>query len=256
MGAIAVLLEGRAYPPSLRRSPQSHLRFHRCRSAQDLERILQNRLTEAIVLDGRSARAVELETLRSHYPGIPIVIMGRLRPEEAGLLLRWDELGVATVLVDGIDDAVAGDLVLRQTVSRRRLAALAEYPRLLRLSERLQLRAWDRLVGDADYPPSPRELARALEVSREHLSRQFAAGGAPTLKQVADLVRVVTALFLLQNPAYDTRTVARLLGLASVSHLHLVVRRVTGIKLREARALTPREVLRRFLRTRRIGPTA
>ena len=228
MGAIAVLSEGRVLPSlsASGRSLRDPLQFHRCRSALDLLRLLQTRLTEAILLDAKRAAELDLQSLRAHYPGIPVIIMARLRGEDAGVLLRFEELGVALVLVEGIDDAVAGDLLVRQTVSHRRRAALGEFPRLLRLTERLQLLAWERLGENAARPPGTADLARSLEVSREHLSRQFAAGGAPTLKQVADLLRVITALSLLQNPGYDTPAVVRLLErfrAAQVDVCHVVL---------------------------------
>mgnify|MGYP003343587304 CR=1 FL=1 len=37
------------------------------------------------------------------------------------------------------------------------------------------------------------DVARTLKVSREHLSRQFGAGGAPNIKRVSDLARAATA---------------------------------------------------------------
>ena len=59
----------------------------------------------------------------------------------------------------------------------------------------------------------------AVHGSREHLSRQFAAGGAPNLKRVIDLTRVACAAQLLANPGYTIPIVVRLLHFASSSHL-------------------------------------
>jgi AraC-like DNA-binding protein len=91
-------------------------------------------------------------------------------------------------------------------------------------------------------------LARALRVSREHLSRQFGAGGAPNLKRVIDLCRVVTAAQLLANPGYAVADAARLLGFASPSHLGGTARRVAGVGARELQGLTPGDLLTRFVR--------
>ena len=38
-----------------------------------------------------------------------------------------------------------------------------------------------------------RTIAQSLDVTREHLSRSFAASGAPNLKRVIDLVRLIAA---------------------------------------------------------------
>jgi AraC-like DNA-binding protein len=80
------------------------------------------------------------------------------------------------------------------------------------------------------------------------LSRQFGAGGAPNLKRVGDLLTVLAALHLLGNPGYSPTAVARLLGFSSPSHLRLVVRRVIGIRMEDARGLAERELLARFVR--------
>jgi AraC-like DNA-binding protein len=96
--------------------------------------------------------------------------------------------------------------------------------------------------------PRTATIAREFKLSREHLSRQFGAGGAPNLKRVADLLTVLAALQLLGNPAYGTPAVARLLGFATASHLQAVVRRITGLPVKTARGLTEREVLGKFLR--------
>ena len=85
-------------------------------------------------------------------------------------------------------------------------------------------------------------------MSREHLSRQFGAAGAPNLKRVSNLQSVLAALALLRNPGYGVPGVAGLLGFSTPSHLRAMVRRVTGQNLPEARALSEREVLTRFLR--------
>ena len=66
-------------------------------------------------------------------------------------------------------------------------SALADAPRLLRLTEPLQRQAWDILVARCGAAGAHAALARRLGVSREHLSRQFGAGGAPNLKRVIDL---------------------------------------------------------------------
>jgi AraC-like DNA-binding protein len=210
--------------------------------------VLETRLVDAIVLGVRATRRVDLGALRADYPGIPVVGYGAIRSDHAGLLLEWQRLEVALVLVEGVDDPVAGELVLRHTLSTRRRLALGEAPRLLRLSEPLQLRTWELLVSAPGRSPRTATIAREFKLSREHLSRQFGAGGAPNLKRVADLLTVLAALQLLGNPGYGMPAVARLLGFATASHLQAVVRRITGLPVKTARGLTEREVLGRFVR--------
>lgn len=249
MRAIAALLDSRDGLKALRRSlPRGAAPVVACRSIPGLQRALEGRLVEAIVLGACVARQPELTVLQVRYPHIPVVIFGLIRSEDAEWLLAWHRLNLAAVAVQGVDDPILGELVVRQSVSARRALALGDAPRLLRLSEPLQRRAWELLVATMGRPPRVSALAQQLGLSREHLSRQFGAGGAPNLKRVADLLTVHAALSLLANPGYSVNSVATLLDFATPSHLRLVVRRITGMGLTEARGLGEREVLVRFAR--------
>lgn len=248
MVAVAALLDSRIARWGLRRSLPRGTRLHSCRSERDLSTLLSRRLVEAIVLGTWHARRVDLTSLRTRFPFIPLVIFGVLRSEDASVLLEWEANGVVQVLMEGVDDAVAGELVMRSGVSRRRQASRVELPRALRLTEPLQRRAWQEMAISPGRPPRLAALASTLRVSREHLSRQFGAGGAPNLKPVSDLLTVQVALELLGNPGYDVETVARLLDFAGPSHLRTAVRRVAGVGLAEARRLEWRDVVGRFLK--------
>jgi AraC-like DNA-binding protein len=249
MRAIAALLDSRAALGNLRRTlPKGSPRVLACRSAGGLERVLESRVLEAIVLGARVARELPLPALRARFPNIPVVLYGVLRSEDAEELLGWQRLELAAVALEGVDDPTIGDLVLRHSLSTRRAAALAEAPRMLRLTEPLQRRTWELLVATLGRATRTAALARSLGISREHLSRQFGAGGAPNLKRVGDLLTVHAALQLLGNPGYSPRAVARLLGFASPRHLRLVVRRITGARLAEARKLGEPDLLARFAR--------
>jgi len=249
MRALAALLDSRAALGALRRSlPPSAPPVVACRSPRGLQNALDTRLVEAVVLGIRAAGRIDLGRLCARYPNIAVVGYGALRSDHAGLLLEWQRLAVAAVLVEGVDDAVAGEVVVRHAVSTRRRQALHDAPSLLRLHEPLQLRTWDFLVGAPGRSPRTASIAREFGLSREHLSRQFGAGGAPNLKRVADLLTVLAALQLLGNPGYGVPAVARLLGFATASHLQSVVRRITGLPAQAAQRLSEREVLGRFLR--------
>jgi AraC-like DNA-binding protein len=118
----------------------------------------------------------------------------------------------------------------------------------LRLTEGIQRRTWDVLVSGSSWRLGTHELAARLDLSREHLSRQFAAGGAPNLKRVIDFLRIVTAAQLLTNPGYDLATVARLLDFSTVSHLHAMARRTAGQPAARLGSLAPPEILAAFVR--------
>src|SRR4029077_7897172 len=110
-----------------------------------------------------------------------------------------------------------------------RREALADAPRLLRLSEPLQRRAWAEVLRRVGRPTTTAQVAQACGVRRESLSRQCAAGGAPNLKRVIDLVRVAWAADLLGNPGYAVGVVARMLAYGSSGHLAAAARRVAGV---------------------------
>lgn len=200
------------------------------------------------MLGGRAARGLEMVPIRSSYPKIPVVVFGPFRSDDAQLLLSWHRLEVAAVAIEGVDDPVVGELVMRHTVSARRRLSLTDAPRMLRLTEPLQHAAWELLVAGPGRPPRTIQIARSLGLSREHLSRQFGAGGAPNLKRVADLLTVLSAVSLLGNPAYSVAGVARLLGFSTPSHLRAVIRRIAGVPVAEAVRLPDREILTRFAR--------
>ena len=249
MPAVAALLDNRIALGALRRSlPKGAAPAVACRASGGVDRILGSRLVETLVLGPRASRSFDLHGFRNRYPAIPVVVFGPVRSDDADQLLAWHRHQVAAVLVEGVDDPLAGDAVVRHSVSARRREALADAPRVLRLTEPIQLTTWNRLVRINGRPPRALRLAKDLGVSREHLSRQFGAGGAPNLKRVSDLLSVLSALTLLSNPGYSLPQVSRLLRFSTPSHLRAMVRRITGLGVREASGLGPGEVVGRFMR--------
>ena len=220
----------------------------RCPSTTQLKRTLVSRLVDAVVFSPASTPLSDLTSLRAAFPQVPWVAFAAFRPDDGSLLLACVESRVALVLVDGVDDAVAGDLVVRHSAAVERRRALAEAPRVLRLSEPLQREVWQYLLDRVDQPIRTDELARRLGCSREHLSRQFGAGGAPNLKRVIDLTRIACAASLLRNPGYDVATVARILPFATASHLTSTARRIAGVSGSGLGGLGPRGVLAHFAR--------
>jgi AraC-like DNA-binding protein len=210
--------------------------------------MLLGRLVDAVVLSPAGLALTELAELRSRLPGLPVVAYAAFRPDDGELLLACRKHAVAIVAVEGVDDAVVGDMVARVSLTAERKRALAEAPRMLRLTEPLQQAAWDVLLGEVERPIRTTELARRLSVSREHLSRQFGAGGAPNLKRVIDLTRVACAAQLLANPGYAIPTVVGLLHFASSSHLSGTARRIANVSTSGLGALGPRGVLAAFVR--------
>ena len=190
----------------------------RCRTPAQLQQVLVTRLVDAVVFSPTRTPLAELAGLRSDFPQLPWIAFAPFRPDDGRLLLECHAGQVALVLVDGVDNAVAGDLVVRYSAGTDRRRALADAPRLLRLAEPLQRQVWHYLLERVDRPIRTGAIARTIGCSREHLSRQFGAGGAPNLKRVIDLARTATAADLLANSGYPVRAVAAMLG---VSREHL-----------------------------------
>lgn len=248
MPAIAALLVSRPALTSLRRSlPKNGPRVVSCRNPAALNRVLDQRLVDAVVLAPQSFLLPELSALRDRLPRLPLVAYGPVRPDDGELLLACRD-GVSEVAVEGVDDPVVGDMVVRSSLTAERRRALADAPRMLRLTETIQRSAWDVLLSEVERPIRTSALANRLRVSREHLSRQFGAGGAPNLKRVIDLTRIACAAQLLGNPGYSVPMVVRLLNFTSPGHLASTARRIANVASTGLGALGPQGVLQAFVR--------
>jgi AraC-like DNA-binding protein len=249
MAAVAALLEGRAAITALRRTlPRGGPGVVACRTPAALRQLLARRIVEAVVFAPHPGMAQEWAALRTDFPDIPIVAYAAFRPDDGEALAGCRRDRVAAVAVEGVDDAIVGELVRRVSLAAARRSALADAPRLLRLAEPLQREVWELLVDRADKPVTTSAVATRMGLSREHLSRQFAAGGAPNLKRVIDFLRLVVALQLLRNPGYTVGRVARLLSFASTSHLGAMARRIAGAATVDLTRMTPAELLGGFAR--------
>lgn len=221
-----------------------------CRGPEQLARVFQSELVDAVVVGAARDRMEATLALASRFPAVPVFLAGPFRPDDAPLLLAYRRGGVRAILVDGVDDHAAAELVAAQGASGARRYALRDAPRLLRLTEPLQVRAWEEVLGRVGTSTTTVHIAKALRVTREHLSREFAAGGAPNIKRVIDLARVLCAADLLGNPGYSVATVARVLRFSSPSHLAGCVKRIVGASPTELPRLGLRGVLGRFLKGR------
>lgn len=251
MAPIAVLLDTRSAHAAFRRSlPADAPPLLRVASADALLKLLARRCLEAAVLAPSRVEPVALQALLQRWPAFPVTLHAPFRPDDGATLLMWRRLGVAAICVGGVDDPIAGDLVTRHTLSARRVAAFDAARRALRAETPLQIAVWRRLLADAEHPPTTAALAKEVGVTREYLSRDFAAGDAPNLKRAIDAARVMAAAQLLANPVCGVDDAARLLHFAGASHLRTTVRRVAGVTAGALGALGPQGVLAAFVRGR------
>jgi AraC-like DNA-binding protein len=228
--------------------PRRRARLVLTRTAVELESTFRSALVDAAVVDLASASedTWRAAALAREFPSVPFFGLCALRASEAPALAQCVALEFADVVVESIDDAVCRELVLRHAFSSRFAIALDEPPAPLELDTPLQQGAWRCIVAWSGRPVRTQLLADVLGVTREHLSRTFAADGAPNLKRVIDLVRLIAAAELAKNPGYDVRDVAMVLDFASSSHLSSTAQRVVGTRPASLARLRAVDLIERF----------
>ena len=218
------------------------------RSIEEFEIAFRTTLIDAALVDvgvtgDEPWRAIGLS---AEFPSVPFFAVLPLRTTDGTALGRCSEHELADVLIDGVDDGVVPTIVAPHLFSTRFEAALREPPVALALGSPVQREAWRRIVAHAGRPVRTTALAGTMGVTREHLSRTFAADGAPNLKRVIDLVRLIAAAELAKNPGYDIRDVAHVLGFASSSHLSSCAQRLVGTRPTSLARLRTADLLDRF----------
>ncbi len=197
----------------------------------------------------------KIAAMAHEFPSAPFFGITPFRATDAPAIARCIALEFCDILSDGIDDPVARDLVGPRTFTARFTAALVDPPPSLGLKTEMQLATWRSILASAGRPIRTVALAKNVGVSREHLSRHFSTPGAPNLKRVIDLVRMVGAAELSKNSGLDVRDVARILGFASSSHLAVTAQRVLGTRPASLSRLRTVDLIERFTqgRTRSRG---
>jgi AraC-like DNA-binding protein len=184
--------------------------------------------------------------LARDYPSVPFFALSPMRVADTAALARCVDEEFADVLVEGMDDGVVRDLVLPQSFTTRFGAALHDAYLALGLDNQIQERAWRAIVAYGGRTVRTELVAAQLNVTREHLSRSFAAAGSPNLKRIIDLVRLIAAAELAKNPGYDVTEVARVLEFASPSHLTSTAQRIVGARSASLARLRTGDLIERF----------
>jgi AraC-like DNA-binding protein len=221
------------------------------RTAAELGTALRSQLADAVIVDLGSPTDEQWAAaeLAREFPSVPFLALTPLRPADLPAVARLcTDLEFADFLVEGLDDAVARELLMRSTFTVRFATALQGADSVLGLSTAFQRDVWRLVVAHGGRTVRTETLAAALKLTREHLSRRFSSGGAPNLKRVIDLVRLLAASELAKNPGYDLPDVARVLGFASASHLGSSCQRVIGVKASSLARLRPADLLDRFVK--------
>ena len=230
-------------------------RLSLARTVTEFAETFRRDLVDAAVVDlGAAGGSEDAAALALEYPSVAFVGITSFRPSDSPAVARCAELDFADVLVEGVDEGVARDVVVSRGYSGRFASTLDTPPESLCLASRLHLSTWRFILARGGRPIRTTTLAAALGLTREHLSRSFGTGGAPTLKRLIDLVRLLSAAELAKNPGYDVADIARVLGFSSSAHLTLTAQRLIGRRASSLAAMRGVDVVDRF--TKDLGPTA
>ncbi|MDB4905561.1 MAG: hypothetical protein JWO05_345 [Gemmatimonadetes bacterium] len=230
--------------------PRRRFRLVSARSFDDMTAAFRSELVDAAIVDLSAAQEEtwRVAGLAREYPSAPFFGISALRAADGPSLAQCEALDFCDILIEGVDDAAIRDIVSRQSFSIRFAHALRTPPEVLGLGSTLQRDAWSWIVARAGRQVRTASLAQALGVTREHLSRTFSASGAPNLKRVIDLVRLLAAAELAKNPGYDVRDVAQVLDFASGSHLSSTAQRVVATRPTSLARLRAVDLVERFSR--------
>ena len=220
------------------------------RNAEEVSQALRTSLVDAVIVDIAAGpeETWKASALASDHPTAAFFGITPLRAGDTPSLADCAQREFAGVIVEGADDAVVRKLVMRAAFSTRFAGALANPPSSLGLDAPVQRQVWRMIVAQGGRPVRTNVLAAELGVTREHLSRSFAADGSPNLKRVIDLVRMIAAAELAKNPGLDLRDVATVLGFASPSHLSTTAMRIAGTKPASLTRLRAVDIFERFSR--------
>ncbi|MCC6319014.1 MAG: helix-turn-helix domain-containing protein [Gemmatimonadaceae bacterium] len=229
--------------------PRRHHHLVLARQLKDFRAAFHRQLVDVALVDlgapnDETPHAIDLAR---EYPSTPFVGLTPLRSTDASVVARCAASDFADLAVDSVDDGHLLDLILPLSFTRRFAVALREPHPVLHIDTPLRRQAWSSLVGYGGRPVLTETLASGMGITREHLSRAFAAGSnAPNIKRVIDLVRLLAAAELAKNPGYDVGDVAKVLGFASSSHLSTTAQRIIGTRPTSLARLRAVDLFERF----------
>jgi AraC-like DNA-binding protein len=228
--------------------PRRRSRLVIVRNLRDFTRAFRHQLVDAALVDlgapnDETPRVIEQAR---EFPSVPFFGITPLRATDASLVSRCASHEFADVVVESVDEPVLRELILPRSFTWRFADALQVPPSSLHIDTPLRRQACSTLIGYGGRPVLTDTLAAALGITREHLSRAFSSEGAPNIKRIVDLVRLIAAAELSKNPGYDVGDVARVLGFASSSHLSTTAQRIVGTRPTSLARLRAVDLIERF----------
>lgn len=231
--------------------PRRRGRLTLVRTREETLAAVRSALTDAVIVDLSQATDEHwaVAALAREFPSIPFLALAGLRPADLPQVSRaCAEFEFADILVEGVEDAMQRELVLPLTFTARFGASLVDADQALGLTDELQRAVWRLVLAHGGRTVRTEAIAASVQLTREHLSRRFSADGAPNLKRVIDLTRILAAADLAKNPGFDLPDVARVLGFASASHLSASCQRIIGVRSSSLARLRPGDVVDRFVK--------
>jgi AraC-like DNA-binding protein len=255
---LALASRDRARDLLKRAFPRRRGKLSLTRTVGEFTGAFKKALVDAVIVDlaHPTEETWKAAALARDYPSVPFFALCPVRVADAAALARCVEGDFADVIVEGMDDASMRDLVLPHSFTSRFGAALHDAHLALGLDNMLQERAWRAIVAHGGRTVRTEMIAAQLHVTREHLSRSFAAAGSPNLKRIIDLVRLISAAELAKNPGYDVSEVAMVLEFASPSHLTSTAQRIVGTRSASLARLRTGDLIERFRQGRGRSRTA
>src|SRR5919204_172222 len=149
--------------------PRRRTRLIFTRTPNDFASAFRKQLVDAALVDVASPHddTWTVAAFAREFPSAPFFALTSLRAVEAPAVAQCAEMDFADVLVEGIDDACARDIVSRRGFSARFADALRAPPNVLALTSDVQQRAWEYIVAQAGRRVRTLHLARRLGVTRE-----------------------------------------------------------------------------------------
>jgi AraC-like DNA-binding protein len=245
---LALASRDRARDLLKRAFPRRRGKLALARTVAEFSSAFKKSLVDAVIVDVAhpTEETWKAAALARDYPSVPFFALCPMRVADTAALARCADGDFADVLVEGMDDSAVRDLVMPHTFTSRFTVALQDAHVALGLDNRMQERAWRAIVAHGGRTVRTETLAAQLHVTREHLSRSFAAEGSPNLKRIIDLVRLIAAAELAKNPGYDVSEVAKVLEFASPSHLTSTAVRIVGTRSASLARLRTGDLIERF----------
>ncbi len=126
-----------------------HARVIAARNGAECLRTFRTTLVDVVLVDAAAPSETlwEVASLAREFPSTPFVAIVPLRAADAPTVARCIGLEFIDILVEGVDDGAARELIGRHFFSARFAAALEEPPSRLAFASDVQRETWRRIVA-------------------------------------------------------------------------------------------------------------